>query len=409
MMRNLLYSIICLSIVISSTSFADIILGPYTFDDNAFPDAATLVSGGPPSLSFPTTGNIDDDLLLAAGPDLTKYIYGTPTTFYVDFLDNKVVNDNGADIVLFDLGRPDAAMIAVRIDSGSGWTEPQYFLLTDTGYDVAGYMLNAVEIDLDVFGVPAMDLIERIEINNDSIPGGGETISASIAAIGALNSKTTGSGGVQPGYFSPIAFAMIGLEGNVLSGTPNVSCTFNPYDWQYEIEIAGENYYWSDYVTVVTVSYSGTGIIAVNSSSDGKLIVTIYTINGMKAKADFQFVTYKSPPPPPPPVEQNVIELTEATFDQTVLNSDIPVFVDFWAPWCGPCLTMAPVVEEIADQYAGKVKFCKLNVDEAPNISMRYEVAFIPMFILFKDGLVQKSWVGVTDKDELVAGIEEVL
>jgi thioredoxin 1 len=70
---------------------------------------------------------------------------------------------------------------------------------------------------------------------------------------------------------------------------------------------------------------------------------------------------------------------------------------------------MAPVVEEIADQYAGKVKFCKLNVDEAPNISRRYEVAFIPMFILFKDGQVQKSWVGITDKDELVAGIEEVL
>jgi thioredoxin len=104
-----------------------------------------------------------------------------------------------------------------------------------------------------------------------------------------------------------------------------------------------------------------------------------------------------------------VIELTDATFDQIVLSSDVPVLIDFWAPWCGPCLVMAPVIEEIADEYAGKVKVCRLNVDNEPQTTMNYGIRFIPTFILFKDGQVQRQWVGVTSKEELTAAIDELL
>jgi len=106
---------------------------------------------------------------------------------------------------------------------------------------------------------------------------------------------------------------------------------------------------------------------------------------------------------------QNLVELTEETFDQIVLASDMPVLVDFWATWCGPCLTMAPVIEEIADEYAGRIKVCKLDVDYSPDINKRYEITAIPTMILFKDGQVVKQWVGITAKDELTAAIEELL
>ncbi len=104
-----------------------------------------------------------------------------------------------------------------------------------------------------------------------------------------------------------------------------------------------------------------------------------------------------------------VIELTDAAFDQIVLSSNVPVLVDFWAPWCGPCLIMAPVIEEIADEYAGRIKVCKLNVDNEPRTTADYEIRFIPTFILFKDGQAQRQWVGVTGKNEITAAIDELL
>jgi thioredoxin 1 len=106
---------------------------------------------------------------------------------------------------------------------------------------------------------------------------------------------------------------------------------------------------------------------------------------------------------------QKIVELTDETFDQIFLDSDMPVLVDFWASWCRPRLTMAPVIEEIADEYAGRLKVCKLNVDYSPNINKRYEITAIPTMILFKDGQIVNRWLGVTAKDEITAAIDELL
>ncbi len=105
----------------------------------------------------------------------------------------------------------------------------------------------------------------------------------------------------------------------------------------------------------------------------------------------------------------NVIELTDATFDEVVHGSDIPVLVDFWAPWCGPCKMMAPIIEEVANEYAGKAKICKLNTDDARDSATEFAISAIPTTILFKDGQVQKKWVGLTSKKELTRAIDQIL
>jgi thioredoxin 1 len=105
----------------------------------------------------------------------------------------------------------------------------------------------------------------------------------------------------------------------------------------------------------------------------------------------------------------NVIELTDATFDETVHNSDVPVLVDFWAPWCGPCKMIAPIVQEVAEEYTDKAKICKLNTDDARDSAMEFGISAIPTLILFKDGQVQKKWVGLTSKKDLSAAIDELL
>ena len=105
----------------------------------------------------------------------------------------------------------------------------------------------------------------------------------------------------------------------------------------------------------------------------------------------------------------NMIELTDAAFDEVVHNSDVPVLVDFWAPWCGPCKMMAPIIEEIANEYAGKAKICKLNTDDAHESAIEFGINAIPTTILFKGGQVQNKWVGLTGKKDLPAAIDELL
>jgi thioredoxin 1 len=105
----------------------------------------------------------------------------------------------------------------------------------------------------------------------------------------------------------------------------------------------------------------------------------------------------------------NVIELTDATLDEVVHSSDVPVLVDFWAPWCGACRVMAPIIEEIADEYADKAKVCKLDTERGRDSAMEFRISGIPTTILFKDGRVQKRWVGLISKKEIAAAIDKLL
>ncbi|HON92655.1 MAG TPA: thioredoxin [Sedimentisphaerales bacterium] len=94
------------------------------------------------------------------------------------------------------------------------------------------------------------------------------------------------------------------------------------------------------------------------------------------------------------------IEITDESFESEVLGSDIPVLVDYWAPWCGPCRMAAPVLEKIADEYEGRLKVCKVNIDDNRQIAMQYHIMSIPTMLLFKDGERVDQITGVTPNFE---------
>jgi len=97
----------------------------------------------------------------------------------------------------------------------------------------------------------------------------------------------------------------------------------------------------------------------------------------------------------------NILEVSDSTFDSDVLKSDIPVLVDFWAPWCGPCKAIGPVIEEISKDYEGKVKFFKCNVDDNPVTPGNYGIRAIPTLLVFKGGEKLDQIVGMVDKSKI--------
>lgn len=102
-------------------------------------------------------------------------------------------------------------------------------------------------------------------------------------------------------------------------------------------------------------------------------------------------------------------DTTDATFESDVLKSDVPVLVDFWAPWCGPCRMVAPVVEELSNDYDGKVKFVKLNTDDNPKVASQFGIRSIPTLLIFKDGEIAGQVVGFRPKSDLARHLDAAL
>ena len=106
---------------------------------------------------------------------------------------------------------------------------------------------------------------------------------------------------------------------------------------------------------------------------------------------------------------ENVKHLSDAEFDEYVLKSDLPSLVDFWAPWCGPCKAIGPVIEELADVYEGKVQITKMNVDDNPATPGKYSIRAIPTLILFKNGEIVEQVTGAVGKTQLTAMLDKAL
>jgi thioredoxin 1 len=108
-------------------------------------------------------------------------------------------------------------------------------------------------------------------------------------------------------------------------------------------------------------------------------------------------------------MSEKIVTLTDATFDEHVKSADVPVLVDFWAEWCGPCKMISPVLEEIAEEQAGKIQIVKLNIDDNLDVTRRFDVMSIPTLILFKDGEPQMRLIGAKPKGQLVEEISAFL
>ena len=105
-------------------------------------------------------------------------------------------------------------------------------------------------------------------------------------------------------------------------------------------------------------------------------------------------------------MSDKIVHVSDATFDAEVLNSDVPVLVDFWAEWCGPCKMIAPVLDEIAGEYDGRLKVCKVDVDANPDIPPKFGIRGIPTLIVFKGGNAEATKVGAVSKAQLIEFID---
>ena len=108
-------------------------------------------------------------------------------------------------------------------------------------------------------------------------------------------------------------------------------------------------------------------------------------------------------------MSDNIINVTDSTFEQEVLSSEIPVLLDYWAEWCGPCKMIAPILNDIADEYSGKIKVAKLNIDENPSTPAKFGVRGIPTLMIFKSGSIEATKVGAMSKSQLTAFIDSTI
>lgn len=108
-------------------------------------------------------------------------------------------------------------------------------------------------------------------------------------------------------------------------------------------------------------------------------------------------------------MSDTVLHATDADFDSHVLQSEVPVLVDFWAPWCGPCKMIAPALDQLATDYAGKAKIVKVDVDQNPTTAMKFHVRSIPMLLVFKDGQIHGQQIGAVGKAQLAQLIDKAL
>ena len=108
-------------------------------------------------------------------------------------------------------------------------------------------------------------------------------------------------------------------------------------------------------------------------------------------------------------MSNNIVHATDASFEAEVINSDIPVLVDYWAEWCGPCKMIAPVLEEVAESYAGKIKIVKVDVDSNKEIAQKHAIRGVPTLMVFKDGSAQATKVGALSKTQLEEFVESSL
>jgi thioredoxin 1 len=106
---------------------------------------------------------------------------------------------------------------------------------------------------------------------------------------------------------------------------------------------------------------------------------------------------------------KNIMEVSDGNFEQEVLQSDVPVLVDFWAPWCGPCRAIAPLIDELSGDYTGKLKMAKCNVDENPKTPSRFGIRAIPTLIIFKGGNVSEQITGAVAKSQITAAIDKAV